>query len=77
LNFIMATPTRAIDVTLQSRNAIERAVPSRADKVSLSKIASLGRGVNSGVSAKPGESRRDHGLTFSGSSVRCQAIAMR
>ena len=48
-----------------------------ADIVSLSKIASLWRGASSGVIWKPGESRRNHGFTFSGSSVRCQAIAMR
>jgi hypothetical protein len=50
---------------------------ANADMVSLSKIASLVRGASSGVISKPGEPRRKQGVTFSGSSVRCQAIAMR
>ena len=47
----IATPTRAIDVILQSGSAIERGVPSKADMVSLSKIASLARGASSGVTS--------------------------
>jgi hypothetical protein len=42
--------------------------------VSLSKIASLERGANSGVISKPADPRRNQGLSFSGSSVRCQAV---
>ena len=44
---------------------------------SLSNMASLGNGARSGTMAKPGESRRNHGSTWLGSSVRCQAIAIR
>ena len=73
----MATPTSAIAVMPQSRSAIASGVPSSADIVSLSKIASLSRGASSGVIAKPGESRRNHGLTSLGLSTRCHAIAMR
>ena len=45
--------------------------------VILSKIASLGSGVSSATMGKPGESRKNHGSTLAGSSVFCQAIAIR
>jgi hypothetical protein len=45
----MATPTRAIEVMPQSRNAIASGLPSSGDMVSLSKIASLERGASSGA----------------------------
>jgi hypothetical protein len=45
----IATPTSAIAVMPQSRSAIDSGVPSSADIVSLSKMASLGRGASSGV----------------------------
>ena len=61
----------------QSRRAMLSGVPSNADIASLSKTASEGSGATSGISWKPGESRRNQGRTSSGEATRCQAIAMR
>ena len=61
----------------QSRNAMSKGVPSNADIVILSKIASLGSGFISGIRWKPGESRRNQGLTSSIDFTRCQTIAVR
>ena len=72
----IATPTMAKAVRLQSRRAMASGVPSKADMVILSKIASSSRGASSGTISKPGEPRRNQGWTWRGSSTRCQAMAM-
>ncbi len=59
----IATPTMANALSPQSRKTIASGLPSNADIVILSRIASLGRGETSGTSWNPGESRRNHGLT--------------
>ena len=51
-------------------------VPSNAEKVILSKIASLGRGASSGRSSKPGV-REEPGPESVARATRCQAIACR
>ena len=73
----VAMPTMASALIPQSWSAKARGVPSKADMASLSKTASSGRGASSGMMAQAGESRRNQGRTASGSSVRCQAIAVR
>jgi hypothetical protein len=68
---------RSVHVGAYPRSVMVRGVPSKADMVILSKTASLGSGWRSGTGAKPGESRRNHAATFSGSSRCSQAIAIR
>jgi hypothetical protein len=46
-----------------SGNAMSKGVPSKADMVLLSKIASFGCGFISGTGWNPGESRRKQGVT--------------
>ena len=61
----------------QSRSAIASGVPSNADMVILSRIASSSRTASSGASAKPGLSRRNQGCTSSGEVLLCQNIIWR
>src|SRR5262245_57371929 len=55
----MAMPQMTTVLRPQSRNAMASGVPSKAEKLILSKIASLGRGASSSTMAKPGELRRN------------------
>jgi hypothetical protein len=61
----------------QSRNAMVSGVPSNDDIMILSKTASSGRGASSSTMGKPGESRRNQGLTSSGVATCCHAMAVR
>jgi len=63
------------EISPQSRSAIAKGVPSKADNELLSKIAWSALTPTSGASSKPELPRRNHGLIASGLSTRCQAIA--
>src|SRR3569833_886972 len=73
----VAMPQIAKPVRPQSVIANDNGVPAKADMASLSSTRSSAVGLSSGTTAVDGASLRNQGFAADGSSVFCQAIALR